>query len=156
MSRIFKEYKKIKQTLSNADTFNDFVVDLSPVQESDMAHWKAIIKGPQATPYHNHFFGLTITIPAEYPICPPVVRFEARTMPHCNVNFQTGDICLDILTAQHWSPVWDLLHILKAIEQLLQEPVPESPLNVDIANILKANDTSAYNGLIRYYLSKGT
>lgn len=157
MSRIVKEYKKIKKVLeSHGEAFENLIVQLAPVNEYDLLSWKATIRGPSDTPYNGFSIGLTIKIPSDYPISPPMVKFEPYKMPHCNVNFQTGEICLDILTRQHWSPAWDLLHVLKAIEQLLQEPVPESPLNVDIANILKEGDRTAYTGLVRYYFCGGT
>lgn len=73
-------------------------------------------------------------------------------MPHCNVNYETGSICLNILTPEHWSPAWDLLHVLEAIIQLLSDPEPDSPLDIDLANILRAQDRSAYYGLVNYYL----
>ena len=104
-------------------------------------------------PYANHEFQLQIECPPTYPIEPPIIHFQPLSMPHCNVNFQTGAICLDILEKQHWTPAWNLMTTMKAIWILLKDPVPDSPLNVDIANILRVNDQSAYNGLLNYYLS---
>lgn len=156
MSRIAKEYKNIVKTLSNdndEDTYKNSIVLLEPYSVSDLSHWHAIIRGPINTPYYNHDFPLEITLPSDYPMVPPCVKFKARSIPHCNVNFKSGEICLDILTKEHWSPVWDLLHVMHAIGQLLSDPVPESPIDIDIANILKADDQSAYNGLIKYYLN---
>lgn len=151
MSRIAKEYKKIVELLSQDDQELG-VVSLEPT-EGDLLRWNAVIRGPRDTPYAGHRFKLTLSLQEDYPRSPPKVTFEPGAMPHCNVDFQTGDICLDILTRDHWSPAWDLLHVLEAVVQLLGEPVPESPLNVDIANILKAGDSLAYWGLINYYLS---
>lgn len=160
MSRIAKEYKKIVAILSDDqsshdnDAFTASIKLLEPCSGSDLSHWTGIIKGPSDTPYNGHDFVLNITIPPDYPMSPPSVKFEPGRMPHCNVNYQTGEICLDILTRQHWSPAWDLLHVVHAVHQLLSDPVPESPLDVDIANILKARDQSAYYGLVNYHLCK--
>ncbi|CCC70148.1 hypothetical protein NCAS_0E00780 [Naumovozyma castellii] len=162
MSRLLKEYKKIQTTLSpnsthhnnnDDDEFNQIITYLHPISTSDLTHWQAQIKGPQGTPYANHEFQLQIECPPTYPIEPPIIHFQPLSMPHCNVNFQTGAICLDILEKQHWTPAWNLMTTMKAIWILLKDPVPDSPLNVDIANILRVNDQSAYNGLLNYYLS---
>ncbi|QLL33008.1 hypothetical protein HG536_0D05300 [Torulaspora globosa] len=150
MSRVAKEYKKIAELLSQDDGELG-TVSLEP-REGDLSCWDAVIRGPRETPYAGHRFKLTLTLQEDYPRSPPKVMFEPGAMPHCNVDFQTGEICLDILTRNHWSPAWDLLHVLEAVVQLLGEPVPESPLNIDIANILKAGDSLAYRDLINYYL----
>ncbi|QLQ79884.1 hypothetical protein HG537_0C05320 [Torulaspora globosa] len=150
MSRIAKEYKKIVQFLSQ-DHQELGVVSLEPI-EGDLSRWNAVISGPSETPYAGHRFKLSLSLQEDYPLSPPRVTFEPGTMPHCNVDFQTGEICLDILTRDHWSPAWDLLHVLEAVVQLLGDPVPESPLNIDIANILKVGDTLAYWDLINYYM----
>ncbi|CCD25867.2 E2 ubiquitin-protein ligase peroxin 4 NDAI_0G00910 [Naumovozyma dairenensis CBS 421] len=159
MSRIIKEYKTIQKQLNNNrnnqdDEFNNIIVSLAPIDpDQDLTKWEAVIKGPQGTPYYGFNFILYITIPQEYPTVPPFFEFQPRSMPHCNVNYNTGEICLDILKQDHWTPVWNLMSTLKAIWLLLKDPVPESPLNVDLANLLRFGDLSAYNGLINYYLN---
>lgn len=153
MSRIAREYKAISKLLQDGDeTYSQLIVSMEP--KEDMSRWGVRIRGPPGTPYHDSIFQLHLQLPSDYPMAPPIVKFEPYAMPHCNVDFRTGEICLDILTKQHWSPVWDLLHVVQAIGQLMGEPVPSSPLNVDIANILKAEDNSAYYGLIEYYIKK--
>lgn len=151
MSRAAKEYKAIIRVLQEGDEFyNQFIVRMEP--KEDLTRWEALVRGPSGTPYEGCEFRLHLSLPQEYPMSPPAVKFEPYAMPHANVDFCTGEICLDILTKQHWSPAWDLLHVVQAIGQLLGDPVPSSPLNVDIANILKANDTNSYYGLVHYYL----
>lgn len=151
MSRIAREYKAITKLLNEDDeNFSQLIVSMEPTV--DLSQWSVLIRGPPETPYEDCIFQLHLQLPSDYPMAPPTVKFEPYSMPHCNVDFSTGEICLDILTREHWSPVWDMLHVVQAIGQLLGEPIPSSPLNVDIANILKANDKSAYYGLIDYYI----
>lgn len=151
MSRLAKEYKRIIDVLSHGESELG-VETLEPI-DGNLSHWNAVVRGPDATPYAGHLFQLTVDLQEDYPQSPPKVAFKPGKMPHCNVDFHTGEICLDILTRDHWSPAWDLLHVLQAVIQLLGDPVPESPLNIDLANILKANDRLAYADLINYYLS---
>lgn len=151
MSRAAKEYKTISRVLKEGDeTYSHLIVYMEP--REDLFRWEALIRGPSGTPYEGCNFQLQLTLSHEYPMAPPSVKFAPYAMPHANVDFHTGEICLDILTKEHWSPVWDLLHVVQAIGQLLGDPAPSSPLNVDIANILKAHDKSAYYGLVHYYI----
>lgn len=40
---------------------------------------------------------------------------------------------------------------MSAIQQLLTDPRPESPLNVDVAVLMKNGDTVGWEGLVRYW-----
>lgn len=148
MARIAREYKHIQATLGSESSL---VVSLEPI-DGDLSRWAGEIRGPTGTPYEGHTFSLKLVLGDRYPTTPPQVTFVRRSMPHCNVNYETGSICLNILTPEQWSPAWDLLHVLEAIIQLLSDPEPDSPLDIDLANILRAQDRSAYYGLVNYYL----
>lgn len=63
---------------------------------------------------------------------------------------QTGEICLTLLTPTHWSPAYTLSSTLSAIHQLLTDPSPDSPLNVDIANLYREGDNIGAEALVRY------
>ena len=43
---------------------------------------------------------------------------------------------------------------LTAIQQLLDDPTPDSPLNIDIANLYREDDTLGAEALIRYWTSE--
>ena len=82
---------------------------------------------------------------------------SARLLPlppfHCllpSSSLQTGEICLDILKGA-WSPAWTLQSVCRAIIALLAHAEPDSPLNCDAGNLLRAGDVRGYNSLARMY-----
>jgi peroxin-4 len=147
--RLMKEYTAIQRELkSNKEHSN--IVSLEPV--GDLFTWNAVINGPVNSPFQQGQWSISIEIPQNYPATPPKMKFNNR-MCHPNVNFKTGEICLDILQSQ-WTPAWTLLSTMTAILLLLEDPEPNSPLNIDVSNLLKNGDIKAYNGLIKYYTHK--
>lgn len=43
---------------------------------------------------------------------------------------------------------------MRAVGVMLQQPNPDSPLNCDAGNLLRANDTTGYKSLAKYYTNK--
>lgn len=158
MSRIVKEYKVILKTLASddpiANPYRGIIESLNPIDETDLSKWEAIISGPSDTPYENHQFRILIEVPSSYPMNPPKISFMQNNILHCNVKSATGEICLNILKPEEWTPVWDLLHCVHAVWRLLREPVCDSPLDVDIGNIIRCGDMSAYQGIVKYFLAE--
>ncbi|KAG5486228.1 hypothetical protein LSCM1_07350 [Leishmania martiniquensis] len=111
--------------------------------------WLAILKGPPDTPFEGGSYRLVLSIPHEYPLVPPKAAFLTKVF-HPNVEFSTGNVCLDILR-KRWSPVWTLGSVCRAILNLLAEPESESPFNCDAGNLLRAGDLEGYASLVRYY-----
>ena len=70
---------------------------------------------------------------------------------HPNIHWSTGEICLDILKPQNYSPVWTLESLCRAIVNLLQNPNADSPLNCDCGNQIRAGDFLAYESMAKMY-----
>lgn len=173
--RLLKEYKQ------NSDTLNlpDSIISLHPVDETDLFSWTATIHPTKSSNslYKEGYFQLMIKIPEAYPLEPPKIKFVvdssskeekqllAQTqrcskiristyVPHCNVDFKTGEICLDILKPDNWSPAWTIQTAVLAILVLLDNQEPDSPLNVDMANLFRLDDKLAISSLINYYIHR--
>ncbi|SCU94930.1 LAME_0F09978g1_1 [Lachancea meyersii CBS 8951] len=154
-SRLAKEYVQTAKTLRNDPAFSH-VLALAPVSDDVLNKWEATIEGPPQTAYYGYQFKLQIEVDQNYPIKPPWICFEPQTVPHCNVDYDSGRICLNLLDADHWSPAWDLLHSINAIWQLLANPEPDSPLDIDLACLFRTKDYCAHDSLVRYYLNGGS
>lgn len=66
-----------------------------------------------------------------------------------SLALQTGEICLDLLKTS-WTGAYTISSTLSAIHQLLSYPDPNSPLNVDVAVLLREGDTVGAEGLVRW------
>jgi peroxin-4 len=78
------------------------------------------------------------------------VKFVTRIF-HPNIHYETGEICLDILKAQNWSPAWTLESLSRAIVNLLVNPNADSPLNCDCGNCIRAGDMLAFRTMAYMY-----
>jgi peroxin-4 len=93
---------------------------------------------------------LDIAVPPSYPNAPPTIRFQTPIC-HPNVNFKTGEICLDLLKTS-WTPAYGIVSTLEAVQQLLSAGgEPDSPLNIDIAQLMREGDGLGAAALVRFY-----
>mmetsp|Transcript_58039 Transcript_58039/g.184437 ORF Transcript_58039/g.184437 Transcript_58039/m.184437 type:complete len:155 (-) Transcript_58039:191-655(-) len=142
-ARLFKELKEVQR-----DSHKETEIVLYP-DESNIFKWTAFIKGPADTPYEGGTFQLDIIVPEAYPLVPPAIRYVTKIF-HPNVHYKTGEICLDILKMA-WSPAWTLQSVCRATVALLSHAEPDSPLNCDAGNLLRAGDTRGYNSMAKMY-----
>ncbi|KAI6813034.1 hypothetical protein KC340_g16696 [Hortaea werneckii] len=143
--RLIKELEKFRKEPSTA------VSSLEPCSDEDLFNLTARLRGPRGTAYEGGEWTLSIAVPpTTYPNSPPTITF---TTPIChpNVNFQTGEICLDLLKTA-WTPAYGLVSTLEAVQQLLSAGgEPDSPLNLDIAKLLREGDLVGAESLVRLY-----
>lgn len=105
---------------------------------------RALLQGPEDSPYEGGDFSLTLTIPDRYPFEPPHVRF-ITPIYHPNID-SDGRICLDTLKMQpqgSWAPAININTLLLTIRVLLSHPNPEDGLVADITEQYK-RDLSAF------------
>lgn len=133
----------------------DSVLHLGPSSDTDLFTWEAVLKGPrdQRSPYAGGLWLLNIKIPPNYPLSPPTVRFETPCC-HPNIHWTTGEVCLSLLDGSQWSPAYTLGAVMGALQQLLVDPGLDSPLNVDIANLLREDDAVGWEGLVRFWTAE--
>ncbi|XP_063129923.1 ubiquitin-conjugating enzyme E2 N-like [Rattus norvegicus] len=108
--------------------------------ESSACYFHVVIAGPQDSPFDAGTFKLELSLPEEYPMAAPKVRYMTKIY-HPNVD-KLGKICLDILKDK-WSPALQIRTVLLSIQTLLRAPNPDDPLANDVAEQWKSNEAQA-------------
>jgi ubiquitin-conjugating enzyme E2 D/E len=130
VKRIHKEIEKMeKDAPSNCSA--------GPVDTSNIDIWEGTIIGPTDSPFENGIFKVEIRFPTDYPFSPPKIKF-LTPLYHPNVD-KHGNICLDILKADAWSPALTLPKVLLSLCSLLTDPNPDDPLWGQPADLLRNN-----------------
>ncbi|KAF2968792.1 hypothetical protein GQX73_g4736 [Xylaria multiplex] len=136
---------------------------LGPVNDQELLRWEAVINGrgvgagcpylecPNATRAEGRWL-LSIEVPPTYPLAPPKIAFRTQIV-HANVALRDGEICLDLLK-DAWTPAYSVLECVRAVRLLLSCPGVDSPLNVDVAALLRAGDTLAARRLTEYWCTQ--
>ncbi|KAI8336201.1 SUMO-conjugating enzyme ubc9 [Chlamydoabsidia padenii] len=104
--------------------------------------WNCGIPGKEKTPWENAVYKLAIMFPEDYPSKPPKCKFVPPLF-HPNV-YPSGTVCLSILNEEEgWKPAITLKQILTGIQDLLNDPNPDSPAQSD-AYVLFKKDKNEY------------
>ena len=65
----------------------------------------------------------------------------------------SGTICLDVIN-QSWTPMYELINIFELfLPQLLSYPNPQSPMNIDAANLMDFS-VEEYEKTVKMYVEK--
>ncbi|KNC47475.1 ubiquitin-conjugating enzyme family protein [Thecamonas trahens ATCC 50062] len=104
------------------------------IDEERMDVWKAMIIGPEGTPYENGCFEFHIFFPDAYPKSPPLVNMEtnANGTQRFNPNlYANGKVCLSLLgtwdgdASEMWNEATStFLQVLVSIQSLIMVPEP--------------------------------
>ena len=103
---------------------------------NDLQHFTAVIEGVEDTIFEGAVFVLSIELSGSYPSEPPFIKFLTSCF-HPNI-YRDGKICLDILQKE-WVATYSLGTVLQSIQQLLADPNPDSPANIEAANMFVSN-----------------
>ncbi|KAJ3227849.1 E2 SUMO-conjugating protein ubc9 [Chytriomyces hyalinus] len=113
----------------------------------NLRRWSVGIPGKNDTPWEGGVYTMTVTFPAQYPQKPPVCKFN-HPIHHPNV-YPDGKVCLSILNeGVDWKPSITITQILCGIQDLLNEPNPDSPANIQ-AQRQFCKSRKAYDNAVR-------
>ncbi|KAH9909382.1 ubiquitin-conjugating enzyme/RWD-like protein [Xylariomycetidae sp. FL2044] len=131
---------------------------LGPVEEDGLLRWEAVINGRGVgCGYEEGRWLLQIEIPPTYPLHPPKMTFRTPVV-HPNIAFlgaprgtaEAGEICLDLLKDK-WTPAYSVLECVRAVRMLLGCPETDSPLNVDVAALIRGGDAVGARRLVEFW-----
>ncbi|XP_017037773.1 ubiquitin-conjugating enzyme E2 H [Drosophila kikkawai] len=109
------------------------------VADENMANLNVRFEGPLGSIYQGGVWTVNLSMPLEYPLKAPRVRFVTKIL-HPNIEFTSGLVCLNAFK-QAWSASYDLVNIFDTfLPQLLRHPNPHDPLNHRAAAIMKHSE----------------
>ena len=138
--------KRLKKELDDLSNSTEFSLGKS---SSDEIHVGFRMDVEQCI-YTGCSYTIRLEIPSGYPLESPKLFF-VTPICHPNIDFKTGEVCLDILKSD-WSPSWDLMSVCRAVKLLLCDGNPSSPLNCDAASLLREGDIVGFESLARLYV----
>ncbi|GAT25551.1 ubiquitin-conjugating enzyme E2-18 kDa [Aspergillus luchuensis] len=111
----------------------------TPQGTLDLKRWECGIPGKAQTLWEGGLFKLDVTFP-DGKFVPPLF--------HPNV-YPSGTVCLSILNEEEaWKPAITIKQILLGIQDLLDDPNPESPAQAEAYNLFK-KDRPAYEKRVK-------
>ena len=145
ISRLIKDVKEIiKNPLESHGIYYKH-------DDEDLLKGKALIIGPQGTPYENGFYLFEIIYPSNYPYSPPKIIYKTNDgLTRFNPNlYKCGKVCLSVLNTwrgEQWSSCQTISSILLVLCTVLNDtPFLNEP------GITKTHiDYDNYNSIIKY------
>ncbi|XP_042513970.1 ubiquitin-conjugating enzyme E2 D1-like [Macadamia integrifolia] len=117
----------------------------------DILKWQAAIMGPPDTPIEDGIYFLSIDIPENYPFSPPKIKFQTKIF-HPSID-EDGNIYVDILEEDGWTPAMSIMSSLISIWSILPDPSildPSGPL-ADLDSVERKNfDKKAREWAFKY------
>ena len=124
--------------------------------DENMLNVKAMIIGPEDTPYEGGFYFFDINFSNQYPMVPPKVDFCTLNQ---NVRFnpnlyKCGKVCLSILgtwSGPGWTTVMNLITVLIDLQSLMNDnPIQNEP-GYEKKHWKTDEHAASYRNLITYY-----
>ncbi len=105
---------------------------------SDLMRWETGIPGKDGTDWDGGVYKVSLEFSDEYPSKPPKCKFVPPLF-HPNV-YPSGTICLSILNEEEgWRPAITIKQMLLGIQDLLDDPNPNSPAQSEAYNLFMNN-----------------
>ena len=147
VKRILSDLKIVKS--NNLDKHNIYVCS----NDENIYNIKAMIIGPDDTPYEGGFYFLDITFPKNYPMDPPKAIFSTlNNNVRFNPNlYKNGKVCVSILNT--WSgPGWTTASTLSGVLLSIQSLLNERPIQNEPGWEKERGDKSKnYNDMLGFY-----
>ncbi|ORY73269.1 ubiquitin-conjugating enzyme 9 [Leucosporidium creatinivorum] len=113
----------------------------------DLMNWDVGIPGKEGTIWADGVYKLQMIFPEDYPSKPPKCKFTPPLF-HPNV-YPSGTVCLSILNEEKaWKPAITVKQILLGVQELLSDPNPDDPAQLEAYQLYK-KDKTAYNEKIK-------
>ncbi|KAL6047488.1 SUMO conjugating enzyme Hus5 [Balamuthia mandrillaris] len=104
----------------------------------NLMRWTCGIPGKKGTLWEGGMFPITMEFTDDYPSKPPKCRFPAGFF-HPNI-YPSGTVCLSIVNEdEDWKPSISVKQILMGIQDLLDNPNPNSPAQQDAYALFVTN-----------------
>ncbi|KAK7291095.1 hypothetical protein RIF29_05982 [Crotalaria pallida] len=120
--------------------------ETGPDGSVNLMRWKCFIPGKAGTDWEGGHYPLTLVFSEDYPNIPPSCKFPCGFL-HPNVSDYSGRVCLSIID-NDWTPAITVKQILVGIQNLLDDPNPNSPKNGGFSNIF-VKDRDEYKRKVR-------
>ena len=145
ISRLIKDVKEIiKNPLESHGIYYKH-------DDEDLLKGKALIIGPQGTPYENGFYLFEIKYPSNYPYSPPKIIYKTNDgVTRFNPNlYKCGKVCLSVLNTwrgEQWSSCQTISSVLLVLCTVLNDTPFLNEPGVTKTHI----DYDNYNSILKF------